>query len=116
MSAYQPYTDELMKAYVAVGDPKALAFQWLTAYTENLNSLIRSSYDMEDYNHSMLTVDEVIRAGLNSTDPNSWNGYISKGATFEGVSTDPMFWDKLSDLLEIEIPSHKRNSFFSCSC
>ncbi len=95
------------------GDPKALAWCWIHAYAENLNS---NGYEDEDYNN--VSPDELIdTAMINIESDSEWNEeYISKGGLLEGVSVDPTFWDKLAILKDREIPNDKRNSFFSCSC
>ena len=110
---HQPYDDKEYQAFVIVGDPQALAFEWIRAYTENLNQYVRTDDD-EEYNHPLVTVSELIDVGLSAA-KGGWD-YISRGGAFEGISVEPMFWDKLAILKEIEIEEDNRNSFFSCSC
>lgn len=117
MSKYQPYPDEVLETYVMVGCPKAEAFLWLTRYVENLNEMIRNPPAYETGTYTELTVDELIEIGMQRVeDSGRWHGYIIKGSVFEGVSLDMTYWDKLSALMEVDIPSNKRDQFFSCSC
>lgn len=112
MNPHQPFPDDVMKVRIMVGDPQALAYLWIEAYTENLNSMI----DSED--GSDLTVSEVIDVAMTHVrdNANTWGEYIVRGGAFEGFQMDPTFWDKLADLKQIDIPQRVRGSFFSCSC
>lgn len=107
------YEEDQHEVRLMVGDPQAVAFEWIRRYAENLNSRLDDDdtrYDGE------VTAEELIEIGTeHATDSNSWN-YISRGGAFEGTSVDPLFWDKLAILKGIEIPQENRNSFFSCSC
>lgn len=96
------------------GDPKACAWAWIEAYAENINDRSGGFAD----NEHIVTADELIEVGLSHVNPNHrWGGdYISNGGQFEGMGTDPIFWDKLAALKGIEIPTESRNGFFSCSC
>lgn len=121
MAEHDPYPDEneeLIRMRMIVGDKQAIAYAWIEAYVENLNEMISGERDPDDeddpYSGGDLTADEVIDIALENL-AGGW-GYISRGGTFEGYQLDPTFWDKLADLKGIEIPSHDRNSFFSCSC
>jgi len=112
-----PYPENEHKSRVICGDPVALAYEWIRAYTENLNSRINQAED-----GSLLTMKEVIETAMshvNASDgPYAWGDYITRGGAFEGVRIDPTFWDKLADFKQIEISHDKRNNFlsFSCSC
>ena len=114
---HQPYDDKEYQAFVIVGDPQALAFEWIRAYTENLNQYVRTDDDDEKgRGHSPVTVTELIDVALDTVEGTGWGSYISRGGAFKSMSVDPMFWDKLSILKEMEIKEDNRNSFFSCSC
>lgn len=115
MSQYRPYPEDQMIAYLVVGDPKAVAYEWMISYLDNLNSMITSSWEAEEYGHNEITLDELIDVGMSSLN-DRWGYYIDRGGVFEGYSLDQTYWDKLSILMDIEIPHDKRNSFFSCSC
>ena len=114
MFQYRPYPEDQMIAYLVVGDPKAVAYQWLVSYLDNLNSMVGSSWEAEEYHHNEITLHELIDTGMSQLN-DEW-AYISRGGVFEGHSLDQTYWDKLSILMDVEIPQHKRNDFFSCSC
>jgi hypothetical protein len=111
MRPHQPFDDEQMLGRQLAGDPQVLAFLWIEAYAENLTDRVRSYHDGDDeqWGNEPITVDDLIRAALH-------DNYITRGGTFEGEGTDPVFWEKLAILKDIEIPKDRRNSFFSCSC
>jgi hypothetical protein len=98
------------------GDPRALAYEWIKAYAENLSDRAEGN----GYNSAPITVEELIQTAIShlpDEEGNSrWGDYITRGGTFEGESTDPVFWEKLAILKDIEIPNDKRSNFFSCSC
>jgi hypothetical protein len=97
------------------GDPKAVAWEWIRAYCENLSS----DGDPEDgYGSGIVTPEELIEIALTHVESEDrWGGdYLNKGPLLDGVSLDPTFWDKLAALKDLEIPNDKRNNFFSCSC
>lgn len=108
----RPYPDDQHSVRLMCGDPIAIAYEWISAYVENLNSRI----DEDD--GSLITMDELIETAMSHVDSeSSWGGdYLIRGGAFEGVDVDPMFWDKLSILKQITIPQKNRNSFLSCSC
>lgn len=108
-----PYPAEEHQARLMCGDPVALAYEWLKGYAENLNSQMETSSYGEDY--APITVEELIETGMSHVG-DGWGDYISRGGSFEGVSLDMTFWDKLSIFKQIEIPQDNRNSFLSCSC
>lgn len=111
-----PYNMDEHKARLMCSDPIACSYEWINGYIANLNSQISDDND-EDYNHSLIDFDELIQVAMSNVDGGRWGGdYITKGGVFEGRGTDPTFWDKLSILLEKEIPDDRRNNFFSCSC
>lgn len=107
-----PWKDEAeFNAYLIMGNPKADALKWIRSYAESLGG----EYDDE---WCGVTEYELISTALThiSDDPNNWGDFLVKGGLLEDTSVDPTFWDKLSVLLDYEIPSDNRNSFFSCSC
>ena len=108
----RPYPNDQHSVRVMCGDPIAIAYEWISAYVENLNSRIK-----ED-DGSPITMDELIEIAMSNLGSNTyWGGnYLIRGGAFEGVGVDPMFWEKLSILKQIHIPQKDRNSFFSCSC
>lgn len=109
-------SEEQIKALALIGDKQAIAYLWIEAYAENLTEEVNAYND--DGGAEPISLEELVETGVSWLDPDSkWGGeYIIRGGTFEGDLLDPLFWDKLSDLLQIEIPDNKRNSFFSCSC
>lgn len=118
MSQHHPYPDdspEVQSVRRMVGDPLMLAYAWIEAYVENLNSMVQG--DPHNY-QGPITIDELIDTAYSHIESNtSWGGgYLSRGGTFEGIDVDPIFWEKLAVLKQIEIPQERRNNFFSCSC
>ncbi len=93
-----------------VGDPIALAAEWILHYLDNLNSHI----DEDD--GSPIDIDELIITAMSHIEEGGWGDYISRGGAFEGFNLDPTFWDKLAIIKKIDIPQDKRGSFFGCSC
>lgn len=101
-----------------VQDPKALAYEWIKAYVDNLNDRIDIDNDGHDDDWGPaepITIQEVIQVASSHLE-DGWGDYINRGGTFEGFYTEDTFWDKLAILKGIEIPTEKRNNFFSCSC
>lgn len=108
MSRHNPYPDEKdMMVRVMVGDPLALAWQWIVQYTKNVNSNL--AIDEE-----RITVDDMIDVAMVSID-GGWE-YISRPSLESNRTVDPTFWEKLAILKEIDIPQDSRGSFFTCSC
>ncbi len=106
-----PYPEEEHQARMICGDPIALSYEWLKSYLENLNSQI------DDYDGSEVSFDELIDTGISHISNDRYGGdYIIRGGRFEGISTDPTFWDKLAQFKQINIPQNKRGNFFRCSC
>jgi hypothetical protein len=109
---HRPYPADQEQVRIMCGDPQALAYKWIESYLENLNSHLRREDGDEE-----VTLDELIDTAMSHLDESGrWGDYITRGGAFEGVDTDPMFWEKLAILKGIEIPDEKRVSFFSCSC
>ena len=114
MSAHKPFPEEF-DARLMCNDPVALAWMWILGYIENLNDMIQTDADDGDgWDHEPISVDEFINAAMANIE-GGWE-CIGRGGTFEGVSVDPTFWDKLALIKEIDIPEDNRNSFFTCSC
>lgn len=117
-----PYAEEEHFVRVAINDPVAVGYEWIKKYAENLTDRVSEYYnddaEPEYSGGEPITAEDLIEVGSSWIDTgNRWGGdYITRGGTFEGEAVDPTFWDKLSLILEIEIPQDKRNSFFSCSC
>ena len=111
------YAEEEHSVRLMVGDPKALAFEWMKAYARNLSEMSINE-DEDDYSDdNEVTVEDLIHCGKSALDPSkSWFESISRGGAFEGYEVDAFYWDKLAILLDIDIPENKRNNFFSCSC
>lgn len=107
------YPDDTHDALVIMGNPKALAYQWIVEYAKNISPTPDpDSY----YNDSPVTADEMIEAALSQQD-SKWGGdYICRGGEYEGFSVDPMFWDKFAIVAGIERESVEERSFFTCSC
>lgn len=104
---HRDYPEDQHQVRLMAGDPMAQAYEWIKAYAENLTDRAEDE---------VVTMDELIETAMTHVDTSSrWGGdYISRGGAFEGFSTDPTFWDKLAILKNIEIPTEKRNNFFSC--
>lgn len=113
--------DAEIKTLILIGDEQAEAYAWLKAYADNLNDMCSGGGDHdddEDDYYGGVSLDDLIETGLSQIESTSgWGGdYLSRGGAFESMSVDPTFWDKLAALFKIDIPSDRRNSFFSCSC
>lgn len=108
------YTTADHKAKLMCGDPQAQALQWIIGYLDNLNHMVMGDDD-DDRSHSPISLNELLETAMSHVE-SDWGDYITRGGVFEGVGTDPTFWDKLSILHEKEIDHGKRGSFFSCSC
>jgi len=107
------YPPEEHEVRVICGDPKALAYEWIKAYALNLSDPV----DDED-GYGSVTAEELIETAMSNVNarPGAWGNFLSKGGLFEGTGVEPMFWDKLAILFDIDIPESKRDNFFSCSC
>jgi hypothetical protein len=105
---------------IMVGAPKALALAWILGYLKNVNGNIEEADDDNSYGGGdPVTLRELIETAeshLNSS--NRWGGdYITRGGSFEGMGTDPTFWEKYAILKDIPLTQEMKNSsFFSCSC
>lgn len=105
--------EEEHRARLLLGDPQAVARQWIEDYAAQLND---GAYD--DDTCGRVTADELIETAMTNVEASGrgWGDYLSKGGLLEGTSTSPEFWEQLAILKEIDIPHEKRNNFFSCSC
>lgn len=91
---------------------KASAYNWIVQYASSISGC--DAYEEGEYN---VTAEELISTAQTHIGSSSWGGdYLVKGGLLEGEYTSPMFWEKLSIYLDIEIPDSDRNNFFSCSC
>ena len=108
MSGHKPFPEEF-DARLMCNDPVALAYMWMLGYLENINDMCKNE-DQDD-----VTIDELLDAAVEVGINDGWD-YIQRGGVFEGYQVDPLFWDKLAILKEIDIPEDNRNSFFTCSC
>jgi hypothetical protein len=114
VNVHLPYPEDEHEVRLMVNDPQALAYEWIKAYGANLSG--RTGGDDDEYVE--ISADELINTAMTHVKPErSWGGdYIVRGGLLESVNTDPLFWDKLAILKEIDIPAEKRGNFFSCSC
>ncbi len=105
-----PYNESEHSARLAMNDPKANAYEWIKAYAKQLSR----EDDPDDREH--VSVDELITHALARIEhPESWDCLV-KGGALEGMSTDPMLYDKIAILYDLEIEDHQKVNFFSCSC
>jgi hypothetical protein len=89
---------------------------WIDNYAESL-----SGSDYDD-GYAEVSYYELMRYADSWVDPESkWGGdYLTKGGLLEGVSTDPVFWDKY-EIITGKRPTGENEydrspSFFSCAC
>ena len=103
--------DALLQVRASLGDPVAEAWLWIKAYADSLSG------EYDDFEYTVYP-DELIDTAMSHVESESqWGGdYLVKGGLLEGKDVDPLFWDKLAILKEIEIPQSNRSSFFDCSC
>ena len=106
------YKEEEHQGRLVLGDPQAEAYAWIMAYAAQITEQAQHQYSSGDANYTaedLITIAESHKKG-------GWGDYICHGGAFEGESVDPLFWDKLSIVLDEEVADKDRNSFFSCSC
>lgn len=107
----EPTEEEIHRAAAMMGDPRALAKDWITAWLEEVNA------QLGDGDGNEITFEGLISTAMTHVGTTTWGGdYISRGGAFEGFYTPDEFWDKLADYKGINIPSKDRGNFFSCSC
>ena len=119
MAVELPYPEAEHASRVICGDPVACGYEWIKRYAENLSDHGSSSGDPDDdddYYGGSVTAEELIETATTNIEGGGYGDCISKGPLLDGVSVDSIFWDKLADFKQIEIPQDKRNNFFSCSC
>ena len=102
---------------LVLGDPQAEAYAWIMAYAAQITEQARKPgdedwYSSRDANYTAEDLITIAKSNMNG----GWGDYICHGGAFEGESVDPLFWDKLSIVLDEEVADKDRNSFFSCSC
>ena len=102
---------------LVLGDPQAEAYAWIMAYAAQITEQARNQgdedwYSSRDANYTAEDLISIAQSNFND----GFGDYICHGGAFEGESVDPLFWDKLSIVLDEEVAVENRNSFFSCSC
>ena len=102
---------------LVLGDPQAEAYAWIMAYAAQITEQAQNQGDEDWYSSrdANYTAEDLIQIA-ESHKEGRWGDYICHGGAFEGESVDPLFWDKLSIVLDEEVPDEDRNGFFSCSC
>ena len=102
---------------LVLGDPQAEAYAWIEAYAAQITEQAKHHGDDDWYSSgdTNYTAEDLITIA-ESHKKGGWGDYICHGGAFEGESVDPLFWDKLSIVLDEEVAVENRNSFFSCSC
>lgn len=111
---YVPGADH--KSRVVIGDPRALAYQWIIEYAKNISPT--PSEDPEDHTYEdnrPVTAEELIDAAM-SHQNNTWGEYICRGGEYEGFRVDMTFWDKLAIVVGRPRDEIEELSFFTCSC
>ena len=103
------YPPDQHQAWLAIGDPVAVAYEWIVAYLKNINEFVDRGGD------NYVTFYELINTAKSHLD-DEYGDYIIRGGAFEGFQMDLVFWDKLAILLNREIPQSARTTIFSCSC
>lgn len=111
------YVEAEHQGRVVLGDQQAEAYSWIMAYADQITAQAQRGDDYEDYssNHTIYTAEDLITIAQSNMN-GGWGDYICHGGAFEGESVDPLFWDKLEIVLDTEVASSDRSSFFSCSC
>ena len=117
---YYGYELSLHKAQLLVGEPKALAYEWIVQYAKSLSRFNTSGVEIDeedDYGYyGSVTANELIDTAMQNIQNEGRGESIAKGGLFEGIGVDPVFWDKLAIFTGTEIPHNKRENFFSCYC
>ena len=106
------YKEDEHQGRLVLGDPQAEAYAWIMAYATQITEQAQYQYSSGDANY---TAEDLI-AIAESHKKGGWGDYICHGGAFESTGVDPLFWDKLSIVLDEEVPDEDRNGFFSCSC
>lgn len=97
---YVDYPETEHQTRLMVGDPVAEAYEWIKRYAESLPDV---------------SFEELVKTAESNL-KDDYTSDINRGSELEGVSVDPLFWNKLAILMRKNIPQEKRNNFFSCSC
>lgn len=115
MERYTP--DSTHDALVIMGNPRALAYQWIVEYAKYISPKERTDDDDDGgyYNTTPVSAEELIEAA-NSHQDGGWGDYICRGGEYEGFQLDSTFWDKFAIVMGIERESVEERSFFTCSC
>ena len=111
------YKEEEHQGRLVLGDPQAEAYAWIMAYAAQITEQAQHQGDEDWYSSgdANYTAEDLITIA-ESHKKGGWGDYICHGGAFEGTGVDPLFWDKLSIVLDEEVPDKDRNGFFSCSC
>ena len=111
------YKEDEHQGRLVLGDPKAEAYAWIMAYADQITEQAKHHGDDDGYysGDANYTAEDLITIA-ESHKEGGWGHYICHGGAFEGTGVDPLFWDKLSIVLDEEVADEDRNSFFSCSC
>ena len=115
MSNRYVYKEDEHQGRLVLGDPQAEAYAWIEAYAAQITKRAQEDedgYSSHDANYSAEDLITIAKSNMNG----GWGDYICHGGVFEGEGVDPLFWDKLSIVLDEEVPDKDRNGFFSCSC
>ena len=90
------------KLALAIGEPKAVAMQWLRDFAERHEQdfdVLMSYASMQSSKHK-----------------DDWTEYLVGGGELEGERVPEEFWDHYDTAFGTETPEHNRENFFSCSC
>lgn len=109
------YVESEHQGRVVLGDPQAEAYAWIMAYADQITALAKTDSDGYSERDPDYTAEDLIQIAQSNMN-GKWGDYICHGGAFEGEHVDPLFWDKLSIVLDQEVSDKDRNSFFSCSC
>ena len=100
---------------LVLGDPQAEAYAWIMAYADQITAQAQTDTESYSEHEPHYTAEDLITIAKSNMH-GGWGDYICHGGAFEGEGVDPLFWDKLSIVLDEEVPDEDRNGFFSCSC
>ena len=109
------YKEDEHQGRLVLGDPQAEAYAWIMAYAAQITAQAQTDIESYSENEPHYSAEDLITIAKS----NMYGGcgdYICHGGAFEGEGVDPLFWDKLSIVLDEEVADKDRNSFFSCSC
>ncbi len=111
------YKEEEHQGRLVLGDPQAEAYAWIMAYATQITEQAKhnGAGDWYSSGEAHYTAEDLIQIA-ESNRHGGFGDYICHGGAFEGENVDPLFWDKLSIVLDEEVADEDRNCFFSCSC